>query len=328
MNEAKWPLVSVIMPCYNQARFAVECLESVKAQNYPNLELIISDDASTDGSVALVRAWLAQNPSIPRRLLTSKRNQGLCRSLNRAMSHARGTYISGIAADDVWLPGKLLTQVELMERLPSRVGIVYSNALQMDEDGNLLPQRFLEANGHSEPMPEGDILESLWRGNFIPAMSTLVRRKCYQRVGLFDESLFFEDWDMWLRLAHFFEFAYSDQVSAKYRLSSHSMIRAYFPRLVDSACLVCVKHLQAGTVEGQTRAIAVERLYNAAIEAYELASPEHKRNLMRALRFRPTPGLALRCIFALCGVKAESFASLTRPLRYERPRPHPVRSEG
>jgi glycosyltransferase involved in cell wall biosynthesis len=318
MNKADWPLVSAIMLCYNQARFAVECLEGIKVQNYPNLELIINDDASTDNSVEVIEQWLAQNPSVSHKLIKSEKNQGLCRSLNRAISVVRGKYVSGVAADDVWLPGKLLTQVQLMEHLPLRVGVVYSNALRIDENGNLLPQRFIESNGQVDPVPEGDIQEVLWRGNFIPAMATLVRRECYDKVGLFDETLFYEDWDMWLRLASCFEFAYSNHVSAKYRLVSTSMVRAQFSRIVDSACQVCVKHLRSGCLEGRARMIAVERLYNAAIAAYENNSPQHKGNLLRALRFRPTPGLGLRCVLALCGIGSDYFARIRRPL--QRPR--------
>ena len=142
-NKTEWPLVSAIMLCYNQARFAVECLEAIKAQDYPNLELIINDDASKDDSVAVIDQWLAKNPQIPNVFLRSKVNLGICRSLNNAMRQTKGKYISGIAADDVWLPGKLRNQVTLMESLPSKVCLVYGDSLQMDEQGNTLPLKFL-----------------------------------------------------------------------------------------------------------------------------------------------------------------------------------------
>src|SRR5437868_7150756 len=107
----EYPLVSAEVLCYNHARFVVECLESVKLQNYPNLELIVNDDASTDNSAALIEAWLAENKSIPHRFIHNKVNRGLCRTLNNALGQASGKYFCGIAADDAWLPGKLLNQV-------------------------------------------------------------------------------------------------------------------------------------------------------------------------------------------------------------------------
>src|SRR5882762_9283299 len=190
----KHPLVSAIVLCYNQAQYVVECLEAVKAQNYPNLELIINDDASKDNSVAVIEEWLAKN-TIPHHFLKNAANQGICRSLNNTLKIAKGKYISGIAADDVWLPGKLLTQVELMEGLPDRVGVVYSDALQMDEKSNLLPDKFIHTHRRFESMPMGDLHNVLWEGNFIPALTTLIRRECFDRVGVYDENLFYEDWD-------------------------------------------------------------------------------------------------------------------------------------
>src|SRR5215475_6675966 len=96
-NKKDWPLVTAIVLCYNQARFAVECLEAIKAQDYPNLELIINDDASKDDSVAVIERWLAKNPSIPNTFIKSKVNLGICRSLNNAYRLAKGKYIAGIA---------------------------------------------------------------------------------------------------------------------------------------------------------------------------------------------------------------------------------------
>ena len=96
----QYPLVSAIVLCYNQARFVTECLEGVKAQNYPNLELIVNDDASKDDSASVIQAWLAQG-GIPHCFLRNQTNQGLCRSLNNAISQSRGKYTAGIAADDV-----------------------------------------------------------------------------------------------------------------------------------------------------------------------------------------------------------------------------------
>ena len=112
----QYPLVSAIVLNYNHARFVIDCLDTVKAQDYPNLEIIVNDDASKDDSVALIEAWLAKT-NIPHQFIKNKTNQGVCRSLNNTLKIARGKYVSGIAADDVWLPGKLRTKVEMLENL-------------------------------------------------------------------------------------------------------------------------------------------------------------------------------------------------------------------
>jgi glycosyltransferase involved in cell wall biosynthesis len=295
-----------------------ECLESVKLQNYPNLELIINDDASRDNSAALIENWLAKNPGIPHRFLRNQTNQGLCRSLNNALAHTSGKYFSGIAADDAWLAGKLRNQVALMERLPDKVGVIYSDALRIDEHGNLVPPTFLEAtfrNCHFAEVPQGNIHLALWQANFVAPMTTLIRRECFARVGLFDETKFAEDWDMWLRISRYYEFVYSPEVSAKYRKVQSSICNAQLDRLLDDENHTCLKHLRAGDLEEAARNAAVMRLYNLAIYSYERKTFKHKGNVLQALRFRPTPGLALRCIFALGGIGSSQFARIRRVLQ-------------
>jgi glycosyltransferase involved in cell wall biosynthesis len=302
----EYPLVTAIVLSYNHARFVVECLDGVRAQNYPNLELIVNDDASRDNSAEVIQAWLAKS-DIRFRFLKSEVNMGLCRSLNNAISHAHGRYISGIAADDVWLPGKLLGQVEIMERLPERVGVLYSDALQINEGGEMLPERFIDSHRQFETKPSGSIHNILWEGNFIPAMTTLVRRSCYEKVGPYDEKLFFEDWDMWLRISRAFDFAYTEGVSAKYRKVSSSMVRSQWFRILDAMCEMCIKHLRAGTLDAQARKAAVLQLHRKAMTSFHEGTPAHKRNLMQALIRKPTAKIMARCAFAWSGLGADGF---------------------
>lgn len=311
------PLVSAIVLCYNHSRFVLDCLESVKAQQYPNLELIVNDDASRDDSVPVIAAWLAKQ-NIPHKFLRNETNRGICRSMNNALGQARGKYISGIAADDVWLPGKLINQVGMMERRSERVGVVYSDALQMSEDGSVLESKFIESDGRSayfESMPEGDVQVAIWRNNFIPPMTTLIRRECFDRVGLFDESLFAEDWDMWLRISQSYEFAYSSELSAKYRILRTSATRANFGRLLDDMCRTCLKHLKAGHLQPGVRRAATERLHSLASSSFQQKSPAHKRNLWHALRYRPSAGIAGRLVYAWCGLKASQCEGIRTRLK-------------
>jgi glycosyltransferase involved in cell wall biosynthesis len=229
----------------------------------------------------------------------------ICRSINHALSHARGNYISGIAADDVWLPGKLLRQVELMERLPAKVGVVYSDALQMDEQGNLLPLKFMDADQRrcsSGVIPEGNVQLALWRSNnFIAPMTTLIRRECFDRVGLYDETLFAEDWDMWLRISHHYDFAYSPEASAKYRIVGNSATRSNFGRLLDDMCRTCLKHLESGQLGLEARRAAAMRLDSLASSSFMQKSLRHKQNLLQAAKYRLSAGSLTRCLLAWSG---------------------------
>jgi glycosyltransferase involved in cell wall biosynthesis len=303
------PLVSAIVLCYNQASFVVECLEAVKLQNFQNLELIVHDDASRDDSADVIQLWL-ENSGLTYRFFKQTTNQGLCRSINFVLSHASGKYVSAVAADDVWLPDKLLTQVEIMEHLPDKVGVLYSDAFQIDERGSLLPKRFIEAHRHFTTMPEGDIHKIMWEGNFIPAMTTLVRRECYQQVGPFDETLFYEDWDMWLRISRKFDFVYSPEVSAKYRIVSTSMIRSQRSRMLDSTCRMCFKHLAQSSLTPEAKRLVLTRVYNDMIEAMRGKTPEYKRHLVQGFGLAMTDTTALASMARVVGRKIQNKMKL------------------
>src|SRR5437868_13748314 len=96
-NHSDPPVVTAIAVCYNHGRFLNECLESIKAQNYPKLQIIITDDGSRDASSVMIRSWIEANPCLNITFLQNEQNLGLCKTLNRALSLARGKYISIIA---------------------------------------------------------------------------------------------------------------------------------------------------------------------------------------------------------------------------------------
>lgn len=245
------PLVSTIVLCYNQSRFVVETLESVKAQTYKATQLIIVDDCSSDDSAAIIDRWLQCN-GIQCTFIRHQENKGICKSLNEALAVANGKYISSVASDDVWLPDKLQHQVGILESQPAFVGVLYSDAFQMNEHGHSLPSMFIEAHRKLSEMPQGQILDALLAGNFIPAMSTLIRRSCYDEVGQYDESLPWEDWDMWLRIARQYSFVYSPIASAKYRIHDNSLSHSNRACILKGVFDICLKQFSLGNLnEGQ-----------------------------------------------------------------------------
>jgi glycosyltransferase involved in cell wall biosynthesis len=245
MNVAT-PRVTVIATCFNHKRFLVDCLESIRAQTYQNVELIILDDRSTDGSPDLIDDWL-RTTGVNARFIAHGKNMGICRSRNEALRHATGKYVATISTDDVWLPEKLAVQTEMMEQQPDTTAVVYSDALVMDEDGNALGPMFIEQHRSFTTMPDGDIYRDLLVGNFIPSLGTLLRRSALQTIGPYDEALVFEDWDMWLRLARRFRFAYSPVPVARYRIVRTSLIRELAGErradLAESSIRIRLKHV-------------------------------------------------------------------------------------
>lgn len=238
--------MTVIALCYNHARFLEEALDSIQAQTYGPIQLIIADDASTDGSPALIKSWIAER-GLDHEMVFNDHNLGICASLNKAMTYAQGKYIAIVATDDVWLPNKLAVQVEKMESLPDSVGVAYADAAVIDEEGNSVRASLIRSWGFADA-PDGDLFIQLLGRNPIPAPTALVRRTCFDAVGGYDETLSYEDLDMWLRIARQYRFVYLDEVLARYREVGTSLSRRRGTRSLESTVRIHLKWL------GTTRA--------------------------------------------------------------------------
>lgn len=277
------PLVTMIVLCYNQARFVVETLESVKAQTYKNTELIIVDDCSTDDSVAVIDRWLQEN-KIQGNFIRHQQNQGICKSLNEALSLTTGKYISMIASDDIWLPDKIERQVAIMESQLESVGVLYSDAFQIDESSHPLPVMFIAAHRPLPKMPQGQIFETLIEGNFIPGMTTLIRRSCYHKVGAYDENLPWEDWDMWMRIARCYNFLCSPLPSAKYRAHEHSYSHSDPVRMVRQCIRIGLKQIALEDLTDDQKSKLARQLLNWSEFLYSQNDPEFPDFLLAILQ--------------------------------------------
>jgi glycosyltransferase involved in cell wall biosynthesis len=269
------PLVTVVASCYNHARFVIECLEAIRSQTYDNVQLIIMDDHSTDDSVNIINDWL-RTTSVPARFIAHADNRGICRTRNEALTHALGKYCAFVSTDDVWVPDKLETHVAIMEAEPDDVAVLYTDAYRMDEAGASVSGMFLETYLEpGRPPPSGDVYEVLLDGNFIPSLTTLVRRQCLVAVGPYDESLSFEDWDMWLRIAQRYRFAYSSIPAARYRIVATSldhMLRGPRRAAFDASKVrIQLKHL--GYSPEFDRLLS-RRILDQAHSLHELGHPE------------------------------------------------------
>jgi glycosyltransferase involved in cell wall biosynthesis len=273
----------MIVLSYNQSRFVLETLESVKAQTYKSTQLIIVDDCSSDNSVAIIEHWLREN-GIDCTFIPHQENQGICKSLNEALGIAKGKYISQVASDDVWLPDKIERQVEIMESQPASVGILYSDAYQMDEHGHALPDMFIAAHRKLPDMPQGQILDTLLEGNFIPGMTILIRRSCYDVVGLFDEDLPWEDWDMWMRIARHYSFLYSPTPSAKYRRHEKSLSHSDPGRMFKDCFNVCLKQFRLGQLKENQKTTLIKTLLYFSEELYKRNDAESSDILLALWR--------------------------------------------
>ena len=131
------PLISIIMPVYNSAKFVTQAIDSVLEQTYKSWELIIVDDASNDNTIKIVENFSAKHPRIKLIKLTANKGPGFCR--NKATEFAQGNFIAFLDSDDMWSKEKLLTQLNFMLNLNCAVS--FTSYIHIDETGKLLAKR-------------------------------------------------------------------------------------------------------------------------------------------------------------------------------------------
>jgi glycosyltransferase involved in cell wall biosynthesis len=207
------PRVSVVIPTYNHARWVAHAIQSVAAQRFRDLEIIVVDDGSTDDTARVVR-----DTGVPLRYLP-RANGGLPAARNTGIAAARGALVAFLDADDLWLPDKLSLQVPLLDAR-AEAALVYADAVLFDEGA----RRPLGTHADRHAHPSGRILGALLFDNPIPSPTPVVRRAALERAGGFDESLrACEDWDMWIRIARHAEVHCIDRPLAVYRLHGDNM---------------------------------------------------------------------------------------------------------
>jgi glycosyltransferase involved in cell wall biosynthesis len=206
MSTASQPLVSVIIPTYNYARFIAEAVASVQSQTYSNWEIIVVDDGSTDNTEEVVKNLAADEPRISY-LRQDNARQAAAR--NNGIRHAGGDYFQFLDADDLIEPQKLERQVAFLEQHPD-VDITYSGVRYFSSDraGELrLSRQYSSWEDSGAWMPEisgqgKEILLALLRNNIMVVDAPLIRREVIDRVGLFDVDLTpVEDWEYFIRCA-------------------------------------------------------------------------------------------------------------------------------
>ncbi|MBJ6141834.1 glycosyltransferase [Hymenobacter sp. BT559] len=269
MANNNLPLVSIGVASYNNSAYIVETLDSIRLQTYSNWELIVVDDASTDNSITLISNWFKAHPEVNGCLLVNDHNRGICHTFNRFLTQARGQYISIIGSDDLFLPSKLTTQVALLEAAPATVGVVFSDLSKIDAAGNVIIPSVYDT-GQIRPF-SGNVWLEMLNTNFLGAMTVLIRRRCIDQIGLFDENLAYEDWDMWLRISREFDFLYQPEITCHYRVHGNSVLHRRRATIIDSSLRLLQKHLGVSPA-GDT--IIARHLREFSEQLYLLGSPE------------------------------------------------------
>jgi glycosyltransferase involved in cell wall biosynthesis len=225
------PLVSVICTCYNHEDFVVECLNSVQNQTYQNIELIVVDDFSTDGSVAVIKHWQKEHPKIV--FVRNKENLGITKSFNSAVRRSCGKYLIDLAADDFLLPNCVEKLVQVYESSKTHnPSIVYGNAAKIDRHGAFISVFFKDEmiQKIKEALPVDFYRSLLSDSAYICSVSAMYDRLLFEELGGYDERLYFEDLDYWLRASKHRDVGFVDAVLVHKRFLPNSLEQGFFSR--------------------------------------------------------------------------------------------------
>lgn len=224
--------VTVVIVAFNHVKYVRECLDSTLGQSMSPGRVLVIDDCSQDGTAHEVAAYIAELPrgGSTVEFWAHSVNIGLCRSLNEALDAVSTEFMAVISADDVMERSRLEHQVAAISRSGTSCAAVYSDAFRIDEGGRLLPGLFSEVHQWSSRDPRsGDVyLELLRDGNWIPAPSLLMRTAAVREAGGYDPDLFYEDFDMLLRLARDHSIELIDTPLVRYRMVSTSLAHTEF----------------------------------------------------------------------------------------------------
>ncbi len=223
------PLVSVICITRNHERYCIEALNSVFNQTYKNIEWIILDAASTDGTVKLIDNWLVKN-NVNAVFLKEKVLKPVTVNLNKALTFTKGGYVQFLSLDDVLLTNKLEDQVNWMERNRS-YGMVFSDAIILDENSHEIYDAYKGLdNVKYELFNNLDFFQLFSESTRIIAPTTFYRKDVFEELGFFDENLSIEDWEMYLRISKSqWKIKYQKTQTAYYRVVSNSLSRYIKP---------------------------------------------------------------------------------------------------
>lgn len=214
-KSTEQPLISVAIPCYNHAEFVQETIQGVIDQSYENIELIIIDDGSKDNSVEKIEEMVdACKRRFKRFEFRYRSNKGLSATLNEMINWSSGKYFSACASDDILYPNATSLCVDLLEKRDD-CGICHAHAESIYGTPDI---------SYTNIRDKEFTFEQLINKNQISALTVIIRKDIFDEVGVFDDSLYIEDWDMWLRILDAgYKIGFVNEVVAFYRYHENNI---------------------------------------------------------------------------------------------------------
>ena len=304
----EYPVVSIGIGSYNNAAYLGILLDSIRAQTYPVIEVIVVDDCSTDNSVEVVQRWM-ERTNYPVTFVQRAANQGLVRTYSECTRLSTGRFVSLVGSDDVLDPDLIARTVEEFDRRGPTCGAVYSDCRLIDSAGQEIAPSFLRYfnSGYMNALPEGNLIVPLLQGFYLPTLTTTVRREALDAVGTHDTTLFSEDLDMWLRISRKFSFGYLPAVLGSYRVHDASAVHTNKLALNETYFKIYKKGYFQGDEEWQA---ARNRLADNAEHYYASRGSNASEFLLYAFKETKAVKLLLFAVAYKTGLSYERLMSI------------------
>jgi glycosyltransferase involved in cell wall biosynthesis len=209
------PLVSVVIPTFNCAKYLPESVGSAVSQTFAEKEVIVVDDGSTDNTKEVLA------PFRERITYIYQENSGASSARNRGVAQSSGKYIAFLDADDIWMERKLQKQVDFFERQPKSVKLTYTDWEYFFDPPDLRPRWILKISAYG-----GKVTRQLFCHDFIYTPTVMIEKEFLTSLGPFDTGLTIaEDYDMWLRASAACEFGFLPEVLTAVRMRPQSLIQ-------------------------------------------------------------------------------------------------------
>jgi len=231
------PLISIILPLYNGGEFIEKTLLSIGQQSFNNAELIIIDDGSTDNSIEIIKSISSKSScSILKNLkIVTQKNGGVASARNHGIEKAEGEWLSFIDQDDIWLPGKLGKQIEMLQG--TNASFCYTAFSRFYADG----REVIKKNGSAD---RKESLRSLISGKlFIPPSTVLVKKEIAEIEGGFNSDFIPSDeWDFFLKILEKYDPVYCPEILVKFRSHPTSTAKTQKRKIFEAQLKVIERH--------------------------------------------------------------------------------------
>jgi glycosyltransferase involved in cell wall biosynthesis len=278
------PLVSIVIPTFNIEKYIIETIESVLAQTYGNIELIVVDDGSTDNTLDLVKSYGSKVR------LIQQENSGVCIARNRGIHESTGELICLMDHDDYWFPEKIARQVEVMRHNP-KIGVVFASFIRWHSDA---AGEFKTPESYNVKLIPDDVDEEFsgWIYHqflldcWMLTSTAMFRREVFSTSGYFDVTLpYGEDWDLWLRISRNYPFIKLSRPNTLYR--QHHAQGSRVQRAIDYRSMLISQAISKWGLQSRDgRSVEKKALSSKLAEYHAQYAYDHLRYGIRRIAIR------------------------------------------